>query len=789
MRSVHRIVGASILVATLLLSISCNQVIQNPAPTIQSLSPTSTTAGGATFTLTITGKDFVFGGYVIWNGTAQITHYLNSNEVQATINPINIAQAGPMPVTVFNPAPGGGLSNAVNFAVNPAPSPVPTLSSLQPAATKVGGNGFTLTVNGSNFTPSSVVAWNGANLTTVYVNNTELLATVSVTDIQDPGVVQVAVLNSAPGGGLSNSLGFSVDNAIPTITSITPTTTTAGAAGFTLTVQGTGFSCQDLTTTTTTSGGITSSTTSCPQSASVIEWNGTPLSTSYDVNLRQLTATVSTQQLTEAGTAFVTVFNPTPGGGSSANAYFQVIPGANGEGLPALVDVSSDGAQANAGIGNLGDSGPVIAGGGRFIVFSSISQNLVSNLANGAASVFLRDTCLGISSGCAPQTVLISQANDGEAANADSLQPSISSDGRYVVFSSAATNLSPAATTGAKEIYLRDTCLGAASGCTPSTTLVSVATDGVSAADGSSTQPYISADGQFIAFVSTASNLVSAATTGAPEIYLRNTCQGASGACTPSTSLVSLAPDGTTPADGTSASPVVASGGRYVSFQSTATNLVSIPSSSTQQLYWRDTCIGASSCTPSTSLVSIASGGASPGNGPSGKPAMSSDGRYVVFSSQATNLIGAGFVSGTPQQIYERDMCAGASSCTPATTLVSAAPDGATPADALAENPQTDQTGRYVLFASAASNLVSSTTNGFEQIYARDTCLGASSCTPSTVLISTAAGGAPIGNGNSLYPAITTQAHFGVFLSFSSNIVGDDITPNLEDIFLVVTPF
>ncbi|HVB99409.1 MAG TPA: IPT/TIG domain-containing protein [Candidatus Dormibacteraeota bacterium] len=789
MKSVSRVVGGSILAAALLLLAGCNQVIQNPVPSIQSLSPNFTTAGGATLQLTVNGKDFVFGGFVIWNGRALTTLYVNSHQLQATINPSDITQPGPAQVTVFNPGPGGGQSNQVNFAVNPATSPVPAISTLQPAASMVGGNGFTLTVNGLNFTQSSVITWNGANLSTAYVNNTELQAAVSATNLQDPGAIQVAVLNGAPGGGLSNSLDFLVDNAIPVISSITPTTSVAGAAGFTLTVQGRGFSCQDLTTTTTTTGGVTTSSTSCPQSTSVIEWNGAPISTSYDVAAQQLTATVSTQQLAEAGTAFVTVFNPTPGGGSSADAYFQVIPGPNGEGLPALVDVSSNGAQANNGIGNLGNSGPVIAAGGRFIVFSSVSQNLVANLANGAASVFLRDTCLGISSGCVPQTTLISQANDGEAANADSLEPSISSDGRYVVFSSAATNLSTAATTGAKEIYLRDTCLGAASGCIPSTTLVSVATDGVSAANGSNTQPYISADGQFIAFISTATNLVSSATTGAPEVYLRNTCLNASGVCTPSTTLVSVAADGSTPADGTSGSPVVASGGRYVAFQSTATNLVSIPSSATQQLYWRDTCIGATSCTPSTSLVSIASDGTSPGNGASGEPAISSDGRYVVFGSQATNLIGAGFVAGTPQQIYERDMCVGASSCTPTTSLVSVATDGSSPANALAENPQTDQTGRYVLFASPSSNLISSATNGFEQIYARDTCLGASGCTPRTVLISVAAGGAPIGNGNSLYPAITTQAHFGVFLSFASNIVGDDITPSLEDIFLVVTPF
>jgi len=789
-KSASGVLSASILAMALLLSAGCNQVIQNPVPAVNTLAPGSTTAGGATFKLTVTGSDFVFGGSVLWNGVAVATQFISSNQLQATISPAQLNQPGTIPITVFNPAPGGGASNQVNFTINPAVSPVPIVSSLQPAAAKVAGSGFTLTVNGSNFTPTSIVAWNGANRQTGYVNNTELQVLIPSTDIEDPGVVPVAVLNPSPGGGLSNALSFFVNNVTPSVSSITPTTTVAGTAGFTLNVSGRGFACQDLTTTTTTTNGTTSTTTSCPQSASVIEWNGAPLNTTFDVNAGQLTANVSTAQLTEAGTAFVTVYNPPPGGGSSADAYFQVIPGPGGEGLPALVDVSSDGAQANSGIGNLGNSGPVIAGGGRFVVFSSISQNLVANLSNQVASVFLRDTCLGISSGCNPQTILVSQANDGEAANTDSLQPSISSSGRFVVFSSAATNLAAAATGGTKETYLRDTCLNAASGCVPSTTLVSIGADGVTAANGSSTEPFISADGQYIAFVSTATNLVSSATTGAPEIYVRNTCLNATSACTPATTLVSVATDGTTPADGISASPVVASGGRYVAFDSTATNLVSIPTSATEQLYWRDTCAGASSCTPSTSLVSIGSDGSSPGNAPSAEPSMSSDGRFVVFSSQATNLTGGGgLVSGTPQQIYERDMCAGAASCTPSTTLASVATDGSSPANALTEHPETDQTGRYVLFASSAANLVSVATNGFEQIYARDTCQGASGCTPRTALISVAADGTTLGNGNSLYPAITTQAHFGVFLSFASNIVSDDVTPNLEDIFLSVTTF
>jgi Tol biopolymer transport system component len=782
---------AAFLTAVILVSAGCSQTINYPVPSVSSISPDSTSAGGATFTLTVSGKNFVFGGAVIWNGTPMSTLFVNSGKLEVKINPGNITVPGTATVQVFNPPPGGGFSNSVDFTIKPVTSPVPTISSLKPTGTAVGSSGLSVVVLGANFVPTSVVTWNGQNLSTSFVNANEIYGAVPNTLLQTPGTAQIAVLNPPPGGGLSLTVPFNVNNPSPVVGAISPTTSIANAPDFTLTVDGTGFTCADFTTTTTTTNGVSSTTTTCSTPASAIAWNGTPLTTTF-VSSTQLTATVPTAQLGQAGTAFVTVVNPAPGGGTSAPGYFQVIPGQNGEGLPSLVDVSSNGAQADSGIGNLGLSGPVIGGGGRFIAFSSVSQNLVDNLANGVANIFVRDTCLGIATGCTPQTLISSVGNSGQPPNADCLNPSISSDGRFLVYVSKATNLVSSITTSGNtdQVFLTDTCLGATSGCTPSTTLVSVAPDGVSPSNASSTEPYISPDGQYVAFVSTATNLTAQAATGAPEVYLRSTCLNAVTACTPTTSMVSLAADGTTPADGLSATPVVASGGRYVAFQSTATNLVSTPSSGTQQLYWRDMCTGvASGCTPATSLVSVASDGTSPGNGPSVEPALSSDGRYVVFASQATNFIGAGFVSGTPQQVYERDMCAGASGCTPSTTLLSVATDGSSPANAFSDHPVTDQSGRYVLFGSKASNLISAKTNGFEQIFARDTCIGASSCTPRTVIISVAADGTTIGNGDSLYPAITTQSHFAAFLSFANNIVGDDTTPTLEDIFLATTSF
>jgi hypothetical protein len=766
----------------LFVSAACSQYILYPTPAVATVSPTSVVAGGPTFQLTIAGTNFVYGATVLWNTATSLTPVLvNNQKLQVTIDQSLISTPGTISVLVVNPPPGGGDSNSVNFTINPSPSNVPTITSLQPTATQAAGSGFTLTVNGTRFTTTSVVTWDGQNLATAFVNSSEIQASVPASNIQTAGIANVAVLNSVPGGGLSNTVQFLVNDPQPTITSISPTQADANAPAFALAVNGTNFVCQVLVTNSTTGA------QTCTQSNSVVNWNGSPVSTTWESS-GQLVASISQANLGAAGVAFVTVTNPSPGGGTSSQALFQVIPGPNGQGLPELVDFSSAGAQANAGIGNLGQSGPAIGGGGRFVAFSSVSQNLIANLANAVANVFEVDTCLGISQGCTPQTILASVGNNAEPPNADCLQPSISSNGRFVVYTSAATNLVTGATSGANEVYLTDTCLGTTSSCAPSTTLVSVAPDGVTPGNGASSEPSISPDGQYVAFISTATNLLGGAATGAPEVYVRSTCASAAPGCTPSATLVSVAADGLTFADGTSSGPVVSSGGRYVAFSSTATNLVSIPSAGSQQLYWRDTCIGASSCAPATSLVSIGSDGTSPGNDASSQAALTSDGRYVVFSSKATNLLPSGLAVGTPQQVYERDMCAGASGCTRATTLVSVATDGVSPAANTAEFPQVDQSGRFAVFASTAPNLAS-TTNGFEQIFGRDTCIGATNCTPRTALLSTAAGGQPPGNGNSLYPAITTQAHFVTFLSFANNLVGNDTEPTFEDIFLAITTF
>ena len=107
-------------------------------------------------------------------------------------------------------------------------NPVPVGTSLSPSSTNAGGGQFTLTVNGSNFVASSVVQWNGSGLATTFVNSQQLTATVPSSDIATAGTAAVTVMNPPPGGGTSNALTFTINNLVPTATSISPSSKTAG---------------------------------------------------------------------------------------------------------------------------------------------------------------------------------------------------------------------------------------------------------------------------------------------------------------------------------------------------------------------------------------------------------------------------------------------------------------------------------------------------------------------------------------------------------------------------------
>src|SRR5216683_2703723 len=230
----------------------------------------------------------------------------------------------------------------------------------------------------------------------------------------------------------------------------------------------------------------------------------------------------------------------------------------------------------------------------------------------------------------------LSVASDCTQNNNVSPGAAVSADGRFVAFQSEANNLVAGDTNAAIDIFVRDTCLGAA-GCTPSTVRVSVASDGTQG-DDTSDSFSISADGRFVAFESDASNLVAGDTNLATDIFIRDTCLGATG-CTPSTVRVSVASDGTQTGGGGSRFSI-SPDGRFVAFESGASNLVVGDTNAASDIFVRDTCLGATGCTPSTVRVSVgATFGFPQANGSSSRAAISSDGRFVAFQSDASNLV------------------------------------------------------------------------------------------------------------------------------------------------------
>lgn len=807
-----------LLVLLAVLCGGCQEQLNYPKPSISALhamtptGPASITAGTPGFNLIVIGGNFTPASTVLWNGSGRVTIFNSTTSLTAEILSTDIANAGVARVEVSTPQPGGGTTTFLTFTINPTNSPIPQISSLTPSGSFVSTAGFPVTISGTNFASLATVTVNGNPRPSSFSNSSTLTVNLAASDVAQAGTLEIAVINPQPQGGTSNSVAFLVKNQTPGITSLSPTGVVAGGTGTTLTVTGTAF-----------------------VPTSTVTVNGAARATAY-VSATSVTATLTAGDLAAAGVDSVEVVNPAPGGGPS-NAEILAVNGTPIVGLPAILDLAPDGTQANAGICGLDcngiptltTAGPSTSDDGAFVVFASDSTNLILNQTNAFSNIFLRKTCLvtvgtttTTSSSCTPSTSLVNaSANNGEA-NGPSSQPTIDSAGDHVAYTSTASNLvNYVAVSGSgRQVYWQGTCAStsASSGCAGTTgqaALVSASADGQSAGNGESYDPVISPDGAYVAFVSTATNLVSNVLVDGitPQVYVRNTCNlipPATGSCVPVTYLVST-PDGTTPANAASSNLAVSDTGLFVAFASTATNLGASAANptGTTEVFVRSTCITTigeidNTCVPQTTIASTPDG-TTAANAASTEPSISSDGRFVAFASAATNLIVG---AGPTQEVYVRDTCQGfevvETSCTPSTQLVST-PDGTTPANGLSENPSINGTctttvsastpcvtGQYVAFSSLASNLGGNVENGIENVYTRDTCNAISTaltsteelCSPYTFLSSQPPGTSPPpANGSSVAPSISGDGHTVSFLSSAENLVAHD-TNGMADVFL-----
>jgi hypothetical protein len=356
--------------------------VNNPVPSITSLSPPSATAGAGAQTLTINGTGFLSSSTMTYNGVGHGATYVSATQLTITLSAGDQATAGTFAVVVTNPAPGGGASNALNFMLD---NPLPTLTSLSPASAVVGAASQTLTLTGTNFLTSSTVTYNAVGHTATYVSATELTITLSTGDQATAGAFAVVVTNPAPGGGASNALNFMLDNPLPTLTSLSPSSATAGAAAQALTINGTGF-----------------------LSTSTVTYNGVGHAATY-VSATQLTVTLSAGDQGTVGAYAVVVTNPAPGGGASNALNFTV-----NNPVPSITSLSPPSATAGAGAQTLTINGT------NFLSTSTVTYNGVGHTAT-----FVSATQLTISLSATDQAtagsyavVVTNPAPGGGASNA-----------------------------------------------------------------------------------------------------------------------------------------------------------------------------------------------------------------------------------------------------------------------------------------------------------------------------------------------------------------------------------
>ena len=637
-------------------------------------------------------------------------------------------------------------------AESPAPNPVPQITTLAPSSALAGGSGFALTVEGAGFVPGTVLRWAGVDRPTTLVSSTQLTAEIRGEALARAGTVNVTILNPSPGGGTSAGVVFNINNPSPVVPLISPASATAGDPDLAITATGTGFVVD-----------------------SVIRWNGSDRSTIF-VNSTQVWANVSEADLSTPQTAAVAVVNPGPGGGISETRSFfihdpiDLMP----KGIAARASVSLTGGDSDG-----ASYDTAMSGDGRYIGFASAAQNLVANDTNLQSDVFLARTCVREGRNCTATRIHISIASGGGAANGGSFSPAVDYDGRYVAFYSFGSNLVTDDTNGVADIVVRDTCLGAPGGCVQKTVRVSVSSSG-GEGDGGSFDPVITPDGRFVAFRSSASNLVDNDGNGVDDIFVHDRDADGDGVFDEpgaiATTRVSLGP-GETELEAPSADPAIDANGRYVVFQSDSRGMGVV------DLLYRDTCQGApAGCQPSTLLIALVNEDSEDAN--SRPAAISADGRFVAFSSYARDLV-VGDLN-FAEDVFLHDTCTGApAGCTPGTIRISVNSEGEEAAGD-SSFPSMSASGRYVAFHSDARNLVGDDTNSVDDVFVRDTCTGAPPvCQPTTIRVSETTNGV-LGNDQSFDPALCADGRVIAFASRASTLVDDDRN-GLQDILVAVT--
>lgn len=380
-----------------------------------------------------------------------------------------------------------------------------------------------------------------------------------------------------------------------------------------------------------------------------------------------------------------------------------------------------------------------VSADGRYVAFISTASNLVAGDTNGASDVFVKDLVTG-------GVERVSTSSAGAEGNAGvTTSPSISADGRYVVFTSDASNLVANDTNNVSDVFVKDRTTGV-------TTRVSVDSAGVQTTPGwPNDTGKISADGRYVAFNSLAPNLVASDVNGKTDVFVHDRQTGVTVRASISTAGVEANDDSQVTA--------ISDDGKFILFSSIATNLVANDTNAKEDAFVRNLVAG------TTLRISVDSAGVQ-GNGDSTGTDITQDGRYVVFTSLATNLV-AGDTNGQ-LDVFLHDVVAGLTSRI-STTAAGGQSNG------FSSDGSISNDGRYVTFISLATNLVPSDLNGVRDVFVKDLW------TLSITRVSVDSAGTE-SNGDSLRPVISGDGNCVCFESSATNLVTGDAN-GLKDTF------
>ncbi|HEX7899501.1 MAG TPA: fibronectin type III domain-containing protein [Planctomycetota bacterium] len=381
----------------------------------------------------------------------------------------------------------------------------------------------------------------------------------------------------------------------------------------------------------------------------------------------------------------------------------------------------------NAGLESALSNVPTATTSHLFVVIRSAASNLDALDTNFSQDLFLRDATSGT-------TALISLGAGNLSLNGDCYAPCLSADGRWIAFSSLASNAAAGDVNSTYDVFLIERLTGALS-------LVSGTAGGVPG-NGSSEDPSISADGRYIAFYSFASDIGGGSNFGLAQVFIRDRILG-------TTTLVSLNALGQK-LNSHARYPSLSGTGTVVAFESAATN---VPGKTfgTDDVFVKNVSTGA------IEIASVSTAGVI-GAGSSRNPSLSADGTLVVFVSDAENLVGDD--NNGARDVFVRDRSAG-------TTVRVSVATGNVQANAASDKPVISADGRFVAFSSTANNLVAGDTNGFEDVFVHDRVTGM------TTRASVATDGTQ-GNLFSFPGGFSPDGRYLTFSSAASNLVAGD---------------